>query len=249
MIKNASSFSTPGQGLCRREFLILSGICAAATVALGPKLFAAGVAPHGLAVGAAPIDEVNRVHTDPFETTLSAASGITSSDGAFLRRGVRVGLAGFALGTAARRTIAFRSHYATDDENIAVQTWAYVRATGQAGGPASFVMPIDVEQRLRFTLEIADAKVPQQGDAGDASTNVIEPIVFSLLNEPDVIKLTRAYYAIVPILDGKPEPSWSSYALLRHKGHMLLHEMRDGFAQPVEREHFVLRFEYGTPGF
>jgi hypothetical protein len=30
---------------------------------------------------------------------------------------------------------------------------------------------------------------------------------------------------------------------------MLMHEWRDGFMQPVDCEHFVLRADYAIPGF
>jgi hypothetical protein len=243
-----SETSVPSGGIARREFILWSSACAAVTLTVGPKLFAdvLPVTPSGLAVGCAPIDAVDRSRTDPFDVVLAPGSSLTSSDGTFLRRGARVRIAGIGSGPGERRMTELRPHYLADGTtDVPVIAW------GPGGGLVGFTMPIEVEQRLRFSLVSSTAPVVSRrrlvGPAASAGAN--REVILSLLSEPDVVKLTRAYYVIVPLFDDAPEPRWGSYTLLRHRGHMLMHERRDGFMQPVEREHFVLRADYAIPGF
>jgi hypothetical protein len=240
--------SVSSGGMARREFILWTSACAAVTLAVGPKLFAdvLPATPSGLAVGCAPIDEVDRARIDPFDVVLASASSLTSSDGTFLRRGARVRIAGIGSGSGVRRTTELRPHYLADGTNdMPVIAW------GTGGGLVGFTMPIEVEQRLRFSLVSSAPPVVSRrrlvGQAASADSN--REVVLSLLSEPDVVKLKRAYYVIVPLFDDAPEPKWGSYTLLRHQGHMLMHERRDGFMQPVECEHFVLRADYAIPGF
>jgi len=235
-------------GFGRREFLVLSSSCAVATLALGPKLFADTFArPRDLAIGVAPIDEIDRARTSLFETRLAPASAITSPDGSFLRNGARVRFAGSAV-TDTQRTIGFRSHYLVDDNDIAVESWGFNRSTGVGSGRSEYAMPIEVEQRLRFSLVVQDTDARRRGVAAP-QPETTPSVVLSLLDEPDTTKLARAYYVIVPLHDGASAPRWNELTLHNHQGNMLMHEMRDGLVQPVEREHFVLRVDYAKPGF
>ena len=239
-------------GLGRREFLLLTSSCAAATLALGPNLFAGVLSSdRQLAVGYAPMGAIG---SDEL-FALASADALNSSDGYFLRKGVHVKLAGFGLGDESRRTLVFRPHYIIDGStDVPVDAWRFTRSTSAAGGRVSFVMPIEVDQRLRFSLltgprnlPVAHRRAIGAPAAPDAEQSL--DITFSLLNESDVVKLMRGYYVIVPLYDGAAAPRWNATTLRIHDGNVLMHEMRDGIAQPVQREHFVLRFDYATPGF
>src|SRR5438045_908351 len=85
-------------GLGRREFLVLTSSCAAATVAFGPNVFGdVFAAPRDLAVGAVSIDDIDARLTD--------ASKINSADASFLRNAAKVTLAGIALADQEQRSI------------------------------------------------------------------------------------------------------------------------------------------------
>src|ERR1051326_8626232 len=84
-------------GLGRREFLLLTSSCAAATLALGPNLFAGALSSQrDIAIGFLPIEALTGGR-DNLAAIVSADS-IPSSDGLFLRHGVRVRMAGVAVG-------------------------------------------------------------------------------------------------------------------------------------------------------
>jgi len=232
-------------GLGRREFLFLTSSCAAATLALGPNLFAGVLSsPRDVAVGFLPIETVDA--GDRLAGILSA-DAIPGSDGSFISRGTRVRMAGVGIGNDSRRTITFQSHYLIDGGSDApVDVYRYERNTRMMGGLAEFGMPIDVDQRLRFSLTTAapHAQVRRRDD--DPEPRLTLPVTFSLRSEADAVRLTRGYYVIVPLHDGAAAPRWSATTLRAKDGQVLMHEMTSGGLQPVEREHFVLRIDYAT---
>jgi hypothetical protein len=235
----------------RRDFLKFGSIAilgVAAGTLLERKAFAdSAPRPLRLSVGCAGIDEVDRARIHPLDIVLAPAASLTSSDGTFLRRGARVKIAGISCGNGIRRVTEVRPHYLSEGTNdVPVIAW------GTGGGRVAFTMPVEVEQRLRFSFvpAVPPPTLSRRRLVGGAAPADVSPeIVLSLMNEPDAVKLTRAYYVIVPQVDDAPEPKWGSYTLLRSHGHMLMHEWRDGFMQPVDCEHFVLRADYAIPGF
>jgi len=233
-------------GLGRREFLVLTSSCAAATLALGPNLFAGVLSSQrDVAIGFLPIEAVTNASDN--RAGILSADAIPSSDGSFLSHGVRVRMAGVAVGNDSRRTITFQSHYVVDGAtDAAVDVYRFERTTRMMGGLADFGMPIDVDQRLRFSLTTAASHAPVHRDKDEAEPRQTVPVTFSLLSEPDVVRLTRGYYVIVPLHDGAAAPRWSAMTLRVKDGKVLLHEMRNGGLQPVDREHFVLRMDYAT---
>ena len=237
----------------RRDFLKFSSIAAlgvAAGALLERNAFAdSAPLPLRLWVGCAGIDEIDRARGNPMDVVLAPVRSLASSDGTFIRRGARVKIAGISCGSAARRVMEVRPHYLSDGTtDVPVIAW------GPGGGRVAFTMPVEVEQRLRFSFVPTPPAPPpilsrRRLVGAAAPADMSQDLVLSLLNEPDVVKLTRAYYVVVPQFTDAPEPKWGSYTLLSHKGHMLMHEWRDGFMQPVELEHFVLRTDYAIPGF
>lgn len=233
------------EGLGRREFLVLTSSCAAATLALGPNLFAGALSSkRDVAIGFLPIEAVtdgNRL------ASILSAESMPGSDGSFLSRGVRVRMAGVGIGNDSRRTITFQSHYAADGApDAAVDVYRYERSTNMMGGLAQFGMPIDVDQRLRFSLTTAALHAPAGRGENDREPRQTLPVTFSLLSEPDVVSLRRGYYVIVPLHEGASAPRWGGMTLRAKDGKVLMHEMTSSGLQPVEREHFVLRIDYAT---
>jgi len=237
---------TQEDGLGRREFLLLTSTCAAATLALGPNLFAGALSSQrDVAIGFLPIEAVTDA-SDKLAGLLSA-DAIPSSDGSFLSHGVRVRMAGVAVGSDSRRTITFQSHYVVDGASDApVDVYRFERKTRMMGGLAEFGMPIDVDQRLRFSLTTAQRNPPAVRDNDTPEPRETFPVTFSLRSEPDVVRLTRGYYVIVPLHDGAAAPRWNATTLRTKDGKVLMHEMKGGELQPVDREHFVLRIDYAT---
>ena len=233
----------------RRDFLRFSSIALVGVAAAtwNQKMFGATAPALGsLAIGCASIDEADRARVDPFDVALVSADRLNASDGTFLRRGALIQLAGLGGGNCTRGVNEVNAHFPVDGTDVPVTVW------GKGGNTVSFKMPIEVEQRLRFTFgpcvpaSSSRRRIVSSAPATDGNRD----LVLSLMNEPGVVKLARAYYAIVPLVAGAPEPKWSSYTLLRSGGgQMLMHERRDGFAQPVQFEHFVFRADYANPGF
>ena len=230
-------------GLGRREFLVLTSSCAAATLALGPNLFAGTFSARDVAIGFLPIEAVDA--SDRLAALLSADS--IGSDGSFLRRGVRVRVAGIGLGSEARRTIVLQPHYLVDGRSdVTVDAYRFNRATRMPGGLTEFGMPIDVDQRLRFSLITAQRDVPTRHNGDDPDPRQTSMVTFSLLSEAGAVPLTRGYYAVVPLHDGAAAPRWNAMTLHAKDGRVLMQEMKNGALQPADREHFVLRFDYAT---
>lgn len=228
------------RGVDRREFLLLTSTCAAATLALGPNVFASSPSQRDVAVGFLPIDAVTVATDRP--ARMQPADKILSSDGSFLSQGVRVRMAGAAPGTGSRCTIAFQAQYLADGtQNVPVDVYRFERKTRLMGGLAEFGMPIDVDQRLRFSLTSApsDPALALENGTGQTST-----VTLSLRNEPDVFRLTRGYYVIVPLYDGTAAPNWNATTLISKGGRVVMHDVRGSELLPVNREHFVLRMDY-----
>src|SRR5690242_14170089 len=103
-MKNVAGPTQNEGGLGRREFLLLTSGCAAATIAIGPNLFAGVLASQrDVAVGYLPLDAVRPGSDDLY--AMASAESLTMSDGSFIRSGARVKLEGIAYGNGSRRTI------------------------------------------------------------------------------------------------------------------------------------------------
>ena len=241
---------TNGHEIGRREFLVVSSTCALAAAAVGPKLFGAEAAgpPKRLAVGFASLDENAR---------LIAASGVPAGDGAFIGRGARITVAG-ASGAAAdpkmRRGVELLTHFSyfegADLREAPFRAWACSRTTGcQGNHPVSFTVPVDEQQRIRFSV-VVESGSPEAGLAasrrditGLSSSSTELPFTLSLLSNDGSIKLARGFYIIVPLFENDREPQWSRWSLRPIDGRMSLADS-DGSVAPFE--HFVLRIDYAS---
>jgi hypothetical protein len=235
----------------RRDFLV-SSTCALAAVAVGPKLFGGEFAspPKRLAVGFASFDE---------GATVMAASGIPAGDGRFISRGARITVAG-ASGASddprARRgvelTTLFSYFEGSERREAPFRAWGCSRKTGCQGNAVSFTVPVDEEQRIRFTVGVetgstsAGAQSSRRravGNAAAVTQSQVLPISLSLLSEPDSLKLVRGSYVIVPLFENDSEPRWSDWQLGRVNGRTALVDA-NGNVAPFE--HFVLRLDYAS---
>ena len=230
----------------RRQFLVTSSACAVATVAIGPKLFAAETdAPRRLAVGFARFDDA----------TVIAAEQITAGDGAFIGRGARISVSG-ASGASAdpkeRRAVELVTHYSYFDgaerKLAPFRAWACSRETGCQGNPVSFTVPVDEMQKILFTVE-TERGTPRAGItrrdalAGGGTPEAVALPVTLTLQSGAGMKLTRGFYVIVPMYDNDAEPRWSAYELKKHEGRWAL---VDGAGNVAPFEHFVLRIDYAN---
>ncbi len=233
----------------RREFLLVSSTCALAAAAVGPKLFGgeAVSSPKRLAVGFASLDD---------SAPLMAASGIPAGDGAFIGHGARITVSG-ASGASAepreRRGVELLTHYSyfegAERRDAPFRAWGCSRKTGCQGNAVSFNVPVDVEQRIRFTVGVEAGAVKSGGpttrritvDAATESESL--PVVLSLLSDPDSLKLVRGFYVIVPLFENDGQPRWSDWHLARVEGRMSL---VNGNGDVAPFEHFVLRVDYAS---
>ena len=242
---------TNGHKIGRREFLLVSSTCALAAAAVGPKLFGGEVAtspPRRLAVGFASFDET---------AALSGASGIPAGDGRFIGRGARItvsGASGAPSDPHQRRGVELLTHYSyfegAERRDAPFRAWACSRKTGCQGNAVSFNVPVDEEQRIRFTVGVESGAAPTSGpttrraivDAAPTESQAL-PVVLSLLSGPDSLKLVRGFYVIVPLFENDGEPRWSDWQLRRVEGRMSL-VSANGDVAPFE--HFVLRVDYAS---
>lgn len=230
----------------RREFLVVSSTVAAATAAVGPKLFGGEAAvPKRLAVGFAPPEE---------SAALAAASSIPAGDGGFIRRGARVtvsGASGAPADPRSRRAVDLLVNYSYLDgaerREAPFHAWSCSRTTGCQGSPVRFTVPVDEVQKISFSVGVASGRVTPttrrraSGTSSATTSGDALPVTLSMLSDPSSLKLVRGFYVIVPLFEGDGEPRWSAYTLDRREGRWALHD-REGNVAPFE--HFVLRIDY-----
>ena len=228
--------------LDRREFLVVSSVVAAATAAVGPKVFAGEAAvPQRLAVGFAPPEE---------GAAVVAASSIPAGDGAFIGRGARVSVSGASGGAdnpRARRAVDLLVNYSYLDgatrRDAPFHAWSCSRTTGCQGSPVSFRVPVDDVQKISLSVGVADEKVAPVGRtirSGETASAAL-PVTLSMLSDPSSLKLVRGFYVIVPLFEGDRDPRWSAFTLDRREGRWALH---DSDGNVASFEHFVLRVDY-----
>lgn len=197
----------------RRDFLILTSMAAAAAAAVGPKLFAAAPpATAKLAIGIAPLDG----------GTFADAASVPSSDGAFISRGARVAFAGAHNAKRSGELLAQFPWFHGSEKRLApFRVWA------RGGNGVRFDMPVDVEQKLLFSLVAEGATLP---------------VALSLQSDRSALKLVRGVYALVPLFDRDAAPRWPGYELRDDAGRITMQDRRTG--QPAAFEHFLLRVDY-----
>ncbi len=231
----------------RRQFLIASSTCAVAAATIGPNLFAAAAAvPNRLAVGYM-----------PFETDAAVvdAASIPSGDGAFIGRGARVtasGASGASAEPRGRRAVELTAHFAYFDGGerklAPFRAWACSRVNGCQGSPVGFTVPVDEVQKIVLTVGV-ERGAPESSTSrrealmGGVTESSALPLVLSLQDEPDTLKLARGFYVVVPMFDGDSYPRWSSWTVRAAQGRFSLVDA-DGNVAPFE--HFVLRVDYAT---
>ena len=231
--------------LDRREFLVVSSVVAAATAAVGPKVFAGEAAvPQRLAVGFAPPEE---------GAAVVAASSIPAGDGTFIGRGARVSVSGASGGTdnpRTRRAVDLLVNYSILDgatrREAPFRAWSCSRTTGCQGSPVSFGVPVDEVQKISLSVGVASEKVAPaarmiHGGDAPAPAPAALPVTLSMLSDPSSLKLVRGFYVIVPLFEGDRDPRWSAFTLDRREGRWALHDAEGNVAR---FEHFVLRVDY-----
>ncbi|HEY0144237.1 MAG TPA: hypothetical protein VGF48_25350 [Thermoanaerobaculia bacterium] len=234
-------------GMGRRAFLQLSSIGALATAAVGPKMFAGEAAqPQRLAVGFVELEG----------GALAAAERIPGVDGGFISRGARISVSGGGtFADAAQRRavelIAKFSYFEGSERRLApFRAWGCSRVTGCAGNSISFSMPVEDEQKVRFSVtseRLSGGSVVAKrlgvGEGPRLESREL-PVTLSLVGDAGDLNLTRGFYVVVPMFEGDREPHWSSLEMKQAGGRWALHAR--GTEAAAELEHFVLRVDYAT---
>ena len=227
----------------RRKFLIVSSTCAVAAATVGPKLFAGERAsqPKRLAVGFVPFEE---------NAPVVDARSIPAGDGKFIGRGARIvasGASGASGVPRERRAVELLTHYSYFDgaerRTAPFVAWACSRVTGCQGNGVGFTVPVDEVQKIVFTVGVetgapSGAASRREALALGATESVPLPLMLSLQNEPDTLKLARGFYIVVPLFENDRDPQWSAWQLDSRRALV----DRDGKAASFE--HFVLKIDY-----
>jgi hypothetical protein len=240
-------------GMGRRAFLKTS-TCALATAAVGPRLFADVWQPKLMVAAFAPLDI--SAGTEMSAANVIDARRAPAPDAAFIRHGARISAFGLSGGEPRdRRAIDLLTHFAIGSGRERQLVPYFAWAGGGSNAPVSFHVPVDEEQRIRFSVT---AKMPAPQAAGTSSRRgllarrqtALEPraipVELSLGSEAGTIPLSRGFYVIVPVYDGQSAPRWSSYSLRQVAGGWALHELRGTEIRPATFEHFVVRVDYAT---
>jgi len=232
----------------RREFIQISSGAAAGALLFGPELFAGESAPlpTRLAVGfASCIVDTSRLPID-----VEPAKAIWGSDGRFLNKDAQISVVSSGrapIDPKARRIVELNAHFAYRDGGVERSApffaWTFDRSTGRSGNRSNFRMPLDEKQAIRITVgKTAAPSVSRRRAAGAAGSSTSLPFNLSLIDGPDSYRLARGFYIIVPLLDGEPEPDWSSCWMWYVNDRWGLHEGGDKHAATFE--HLVLRVDY-----
>ena len=230
------------QGIRRREFLAVSA-CALATAVVAPKLLGGETQPRSIATAFAAFD-FGPARAES-ELWVVPAERIGAADRAFLTRGASVTISGANGGDPrARRIVGFETHYTYSDGGERREAPFYAWAGG--GGSVQFTVPVDDEQRIRFSLTTAvksstGSRSRRRVVGGAKAAPTALPLELSMAGP---IPLQRGFYVIVPLLDGEPAPGWWEYSLRNTNGRWALHSVA---GTPVPFEHFVVHVDYAAP--
>jgi hypothetical protein len=247
-------------GVGRREFLLMSGTAVAlATVADRFVLAAPSTAVRGggrLAVGFVPWEL-----TDPSDastqlvsrTTAVSARSIGSSDGHFIGDGLRVKVTGYRGSPGAEPNVHLIARVpASGGKMLPVQVWR----SGGVSSPTSFLAPVDEHQRIDMMLVLnlngATPVVSRRIDSlasapKDDESIQMFPLVLSLQNESDALRLQRGTYLVAfDSLLGLADPDWNSIRVSRTGATTVLEA--DGFGMKPSKSNFlVISTDYNDP--
>jgi hypothetical protein len=243
--------TTKNGGFGRREFLKVS-TCALAAVTVAPQTFAGLVAqPKVMVAGYSPLD-IESADVSIIGSNITDAAR-ASADRAFLRLDARVSAFGLSGGNRwDLRARDLTTHYAIgrgrERQLVPFHTWISSGRPDDAR-PVSFIVPIDEEQRINFTVSAMTRRDQSSsgrgaGSGSSAPEPTAIPVGLSLGGERDTFPLSRGFYIIVPVYDGQTPPSWDSYMLRRTSGGWALFELGGADARPAAFEHFVVRVDY-----
>lgn len=232
------------EGVGRREFLAISASALTAAV-VGPELLAGQqTPPRSIATGFAPFD-FDPAGPRDVELWLTPAERIGSADRSFLHHGARISMYGVSGGEGrSRGSLAFDAHYTVSDGGVRREVPFHAWAGG--GGPIRFVVPLDHEDRIRFSVTAvmpASQKHLRSRSLtpGRAQTS---PAALALdLSLEGPIRLQRGFYVVVPLMEGQSTPGWWEYAVRNVNGRWGVYSVA---GTPAPFEHFVVRVDYAA---
>jgi hypothetical protein len=261
------STNQKSSGIGRREFLVLTGATTVATLALGERVLRAQNEDQPdvtqVSIGYASPDALEKAE-EAFVSNVVPASRIPSSDGTFIRTGVRVAVRGAHLdprpGRGHERLDLVTEFTLPADSCRGAAlfgAWSYRKSSSMISSPVSFRVPVDHDQRVSMAFIAFDEKARDIDRRRIASTDpggcfaegvsgrsLYAPVVLTLGSD-DNPKLRRGYYIVAPLEPGAAQPRWSALQLRNDTGYRL-YEGRGGDAVPAEFEYVVLFIDYDT---
>ncbi|HUP63457.1 MAG TPA: hypothetical protein VNA69_23935 [Thermoanaerobaculia bacterium] len=212
---------------------------------VGPELLAGQQAPpRSIATGFAPFD-FDPAGPGDVELWLTPAERIGAADRAFLRHGARISMYGVSGGEArSRGSLAFDVHYTVSEGGVRREVLFHAWAGG--GGPIRFVVPLDHEDRIRFSVTaVMPASQTRRRSRGvNRGKTQTSPSALALeLSLDGPIRLQRGFYVIVPLLDGQSAPGWWEYAVRKVNGRWGVYSVA---GTPAPFEHFVVRVDHAA---
>jgi hypothetical protein len=236
----------------RREFLILTGGCAVATVAFSGETIRSLAASdtRQLTIGYAPLELA--ASGGRFQPNVADAASLTSGDGHFLTRSPRItifGMSGGGDGARNGHRIRVDAHFPAGGADLVYQVGEFRKVSGSS--PVSFTMPVDDAQRIRFSIAVRQPVVETQPLSRRSlltpvPAEVVEQnLTLGVANDGSTLRLVRGFYILSPLVEGDGGPDWSSLELRREGGSYVLREIRGTQLAAPAFEYVLVRVDYG----
>ena len=235
---NAGRLSRP---IPRREFLRISSTAvvgiAATSLVESTRLFATttSVSQPLLSIGFA-----SHIPAPGASSRLGFASGLLTSDPAFLARGARVTIAGF--GRSAKHLddpagIQFNAVFPvlsrTPNNYPRFAAWSYAGRgdTAMEAGPVSFTMPVTAANGLQFLVNRIRPTGQRPADPTKPPALGPEQSLASLAINSGDVKLQRGVY-VFAFREGGDDtaPQWSSYSVANRTGFLTVPNLALSYA-------------------
>jgi hypothetical protein len=225
------------QGIGRREFIVMTSATAVAALAMGDTMLqSASATAAGARFAIGFIDYERLAGTaDRFAPNAVPVSAMPSSDGLFIRNGVRLAIRGYNVtpkSADGRSDMELTVQYpgADGQHTNAYTAWSYSKKSG-GGSPVSFPVPLTDDQHIRllFATDLSKAAAAQASaepsslsrrsmfaaGTSESVESATDPdsITLTLKSESSLPKLRRGFYIIAPLAAGMKEPDWISLQL------------------------------------
>jgi hypothetical protein len=257
-----------GQGIGRREFLVMTSSTAIAAAALGQVRLpwsSTGFSSRNFSVGYVDLDTVAQAGRTRPSPNVMSIDRVTSGDGMFIETGVRISVRGYNVmphSPLGRSDMQLITNYAGRAGNAKTAypftAWSYTRGSG-AGNLISYNVPVDDGQELSllFITNVSNPDGAKTGftrrdvlsaAGGDALEQATDPnaLKLTILSGNGSAKLRRGFYVIAPIGGAVTEPDWTRFQVRKSDNGYKLYDLSGFDDNPANFEYLILMLDYAS---